>query len=355
MKVQIMLMTGLVAINSSQGAMMRGQGALMRGQLDVANYVAKSPALSLMLEECGDKIGDGGALDLQVGDGTGNCPDNGECTNFYTARNLFLAIDAYNDGKTLENQFPNAVQGSRCLTFAAFLGQTVYESGHYKACKEYVYVQPCPIAEKCSDSKASDYSPDNQGDWNPKTVPGTGRPGPSQGCTDYWGRKEDPQNCWFGRGAIQITWLPNYNAYAPEYINNPDQICEQGKAGWAGSVAYWNQFKNQFDGSCTSATSIPNPARCDSNCHQARCDAQAKFMSVLMPQTSPPTPPPPSSGTWVVPSDVASGGCWQIIDTVCPGQGNSWSDNLCSPAHAPGVCPTIRGGDTIHYDCNGCA
>ena len=233
MKNVLVLATGLAALSTSQAVM-------IRGQLDLANYKATSEALTLMLEECGEYIGDGSALDLQVGDGSGSCPDNGYCQNFYTAGNLFLAIDAYNEGKALEDQFPSPVQGSRCLTLAGFLGQTYFESANYRACKEFV--SPCPIerASTCSGGKASDYNPANQRGWMPNTVPGTGASGPSAGCTDYWGNKqEDSANCWFGRGAIQLTWLPNYVNFLAEYVDDPDQICTVGKAGWAGSVAYW--------------------------------------------------------------------------------------------------------------------
>ncbi len=326
----------------------------MRGALDAGNFQAQSQGLQAMMDECGEYLGDGSALGLQVGDGTGGCPDNGSCNNFYTIGNLLRAIDEYNQGKDSDKQFPQAVRGSRCLTLAAFLGQTVYESGNYRACKEYV--QPCQDPSKCSGGRASDYSPVNQGDWLPKSLP-DGSTGPSSGCTDYWGNSQsDSAHCWFGRGAIQISWLPNYLQFYPDYFNNPDLICEDGKVGWIGSVAFWKSLDFRFDGTCESATTIPNPANCDAECIRARCAEQSKYEQILVKAdtTSPPSPSPSPSGSYTVPADVAAGGCWNIMNTVCPGQGNQWSENLCSPAHAPGVCPTINGGDTIQYNCNGC-
>lgn len=346
----MLLLNGLAAASFSQGAM-------MRGLLDASNFPARSQGLRAMLEECGEYLGDGSDLGLQVGDGTGRCPDNESCENFYTVGNLLKAIDEYNDGKDDGAQFPLPVRGSRCLTLAGFLGQTVYESGDYLACKEYV--EPCGDPLKCSGGHASDYAPDNQGDdWGPHTTP-EGYDGPPNGCTDYWGTvQSDNSHCWFGRGAIQISWLPNYLNYYPnaDYYLNPDRICEDGKLGWIGSVAFWQAHHQIFDrtgGTCESATEIPNPANCDDACYRARCDSQTTFTEILVRgPTQPPSPPPPTSGEYTVPADIASEGCWGIINAVC-GPTSRWQESLCSPNPLNG-CPNIQVGDTIIFDCNGC-
>lgn len=335
-------------VGSSSGRQLRAAPA----------FTPKSEALALTMAECGSNFGDGSALDLQVGDGSGSCPDNGQCANFYTLGNLLSAIDDFNGGLPLEQQFPSPVRGSRCLTLAAFLGQTYFESAQYRACKEHT--SPCPAwsASSCSGGRASDYVPANQGTWVPATIPGTNRTGPAKGCTDYWGEAQSvTDNCWFGRGAIQLTWLPNYAKFMPAYLDDPDMICEDGQAGWQGSVAYWQANKAKFTGSCESATSVPSPAQCDPACKQARCDEQAKITAVLQPQTAPPTQAPtapPPAGLHTVTADEANGGCWAIGDAVCPGQGNQWSANICSPAHAVGVCPPIKAGDVVRYSCSGC-
>jgi hypothetical protein len=326
-----------------------------------ASYSASSEALREVLDECGQNFGDGSQLNLQVGDGSGRCPDNGKCDNFYTLGNLMQSIDEYNAGRSLDKQFPNKVLGSRCLTLSAFLAQTAYESAQYSVCKEFV--EPCPDPSVCSGGHPSHYVPGNQGaDWEPHTIHlgwgtpeqvDTGRSGPQSGCTNYWGdNMTDPEWCWFGRGAIQITWLPNYNQFAQKYVEDPDLICEHGDAGWSGSVAYWNHNKLLFTGSCESATAVPDPANCPPSCVEARCASQHQIEQVLMPRTTPPTPPPPTSGQHVVTEEQAAGGCWTIANDVCPGQANSWKDIICNPWPLDGACPAISAGDVITFDCN---
>jgi len=324
------------------------QASNLRASRNLSSFPAKSQALQEAIEECGANFGDGSALDLHVGDGSGNCPDNQVCNNFYTLNNLLTAIDDFNQGRSIDDQFPSEVLGSRCLTIAAFLGQTYFESAQYRACKEHT--SPCPAwsANSCSGGQATDYTPSKQS-WDPKIVPGTtNQTGPAMGCTDFWGNKQtDPANCWFGRGAIQITWLANYALYLPEFINNPDQICEVGQVAWKGSVAFWQANKARFTGSCESATLVPNPAQCDDSCKKARCDEQEKIVNALKPATLPPTPPPPPFGTHTVTQSEASQGPWGIANILCPGQGNQYATVLCTPA-------PYFAGSTISYNCNGC-
>lgn len=315
-----------------------------------------SGALLDMLEECGTKTGDGSALNLHVGDGSGSCPDNKTCSNYYTLSNLYGAIDKHNSGKDLDDQFPSPVGGSRCLTLAAFLAQTWYESAHYKACKEHT--APCPPwADTCSDADPSSYRPSAQGsDWNPKVCPGTNLDHPTNGCTTYWGTAPaKKQDCWFGRGALQLSYLANYATYSRDFCDDPDKICEEGVGGWLGSVGFWQANKGKFTGSCESATSVPNPKGCkDAACHKARCDAQARNMKVLGVTHVKTTPRPSGYQKYTATAKIAFGGCWAVANHVCPGQGNSWETIICDPPPSDGHCGVIVANTVVTYNCAGC-
>ncbi len=326
-----------------------------------AHGTPRSAALNATLSECGEFLGDGAVLGLQVGDGSGFCPDFDDCHNFYTLGNLMEAIEAFNRDRPEEEQFPESVLGSRCLTLAAFLAQTSYESDWYAACKEMV--EPCE-SHKCSGGRPEDYSPKMQHDgWEPRSIPGSGgRTGPLKGCKNYWGRKIEPaENCWFGRGAMQISWLPNYVKYlTPELLEDPDQMCLVGTVGWGTAVAYWQSKSFLFDGSSASATLIPQPAQCDTKCRQEREKRQFDNMATLHVRTAPPTPPP--SGELTLTKELAMAGCWGVGNKVCRNGGNRWRDTLCMVCPANGgacqpgavACPNIFAGDVVKFNCAGC-
>jgi len=64
----------ILFLNGLAAALGVSQGVTMRGALDAGNFQAQSQGLQAMLDECGEYLGDGSALGLQVGDGTGGVP-----------------------------------------------------------------------------------------------------------------------------------------------------------------------------------------------------------------------------------------------------------------------------------------
>jgi hypothetical protein len=356
---------GLCAARADGSGMRAGLRAGV-AQASAAYGSFKSEALNAALAECGEFLGDE-ALKLQRGDGSGFCPDFAPCDNFYTLGNLLEAIETYNRNRALEEQFPESVLGSRCLTLAAFLAQTSYESDWYAACKEMV--MPC-LNDKCSGGWPQDYSPTEQKrknpDWKPLEIPGSGgRTGPLKGCKDYWGRKINvTENCWFGRGAMQISWLPNYVRYlSPELLEDPDQMCLLGTVGWGTAVAFWQSKSYVFNGTSVSATMIPSPAQCDQKCFRDREKRQFDNMEALHVRTAPPTPPP--RGELVLTKELAMTGCWGIGNKVCRNEGCRWSETLCEVCRADGRgcepvnrgqggCSPLYADDVVKFNCAGC-
>ena len=54
--------------------------------------------------------------------------------------------------------------------------------------------------------------------------------------------------CYFGRGALQITWPGNYQLVSAlvkavdpsiDLCENPDRLCSDPKIAWLTAVAYW--------------------------------------------------------------------------------------------------------------------
>lgn len=148
-------------------------------------------------------------------------------------------------------------ENDNLLTLAAFFGNAKHESAAYTACKERV--QPCR-ASICSGGRASDYQdarwgtcyqvPRKRGGSFSKSgsLPANACSS-SPMCTDWDGRALQGADCWFGRGALQLTWNCNYakaNAlikelpgFSIDVCRDPDSICTDGKTYFATSLAYW--------------------------------------------------------------------------------------------------------------------
>ena len=159
-----------------------------------------------------------------------------------------------------------ASDGNNILTLSAFLGNAAQESANFQACGEYV--APCPAQFSngewnhiCSGGAPDDYADENWGTCYQTPIvssdsfsKGGSLPanacGTSPTCTDWADRPLSGTSCWFGRGAIQLTWNCNYakaNVLLSELgqgidiCADPSSICDNGKSFWGGSLAYWMQ------------------------------------------------------------------------------------------------------------------
>lgn len=63
-----------------------------------------------------------------------------------------------------------------------------------------------------------------------------GADAPADGCTDFWGNKVDPKNCWFGRGATQLTWPGNYQGLEAIVQKAPSSIGREVPSFFGGAV-----------------------------------------------------------------------------------------------------------------------
>merc|ERR1719401_1441761 len=182
-----------------------------------------------------------------------------------------------------------------------------------------------------------------------------GATAPMNGCVDFWGADvEDPKNCWFGRGATQLTWPGNYDALQSlvqaavgvDICLDPDSICDNEVIAWISAIGYWImsdcpwRFAYTFD----SSLAVIRPE--DESSNELR---RAKYDAYLLAAgiTGPPVLPPLPSGTTVV---QPGEGCFQIAQRVC-GDGNAFATMICNP---PACNPAPLLGAEFEYDCIGC-
>jgi len=149
-------------------------------------------------------------------------------------------------------------------TLAALLGNANHESAAFRECGEKI--QPCgPPEDICSAGYANWYQDQAWGQCYQVPVPttrgftrgGTTLPEnacnfpPTSTCTDWNGRNNTGKDCWYGRGALQITWNCNYakmnvlvselnlNGNGVDLCRDPDSLCNSGEGFWATAIAFW--------------------------------------------------------------------------------------------------------------------
>ena len=179
-------------------------------------------------------------------------PPKKTCNNYYTWPNFMKAVDAYNrkaraDGLSPAFAHPDSIN---LISLAAFFANAHIESGGFHACKERVLIDGrCDESGDCSGGQLGHYTAveAKQQGWTKDKcyVREGGRQydRPPKGCTDWRGnRVADARHCWFGRGALQISWPYNYGKYSPPGINlceDPDLICRDPVVAWQVSIHYW--------------------------------------------------------------------------------------------------------------------
>jgi predicted chitinase len=175
-----------------------------------------------------------------------------KCINFYTWPNFLKAVDEYNrnaraDGLSPAFAHPDNVN---LISLAAFFANAHIESGGFHACKERVLINGrCDRSGDCSGGHLGHYTAveAKQQGWTKDKCyleeGGRQYDAPPQGCTDWRGnRVANARHCWFGRGALQISWPGNYGTYSPPGINlceDPDLICRDPVVAWQASIHYW--------------------------------------------------------------------------------------------------------------------
>merc|ERR1712183_1191393 len=131
---------------------------------------------------------------------------------------------------------------------------------------------------------------------------------PSQGCTDAWGRNmADSRNCWFGRGATQLSWPGNYDmvrdvvasAGGEDICNNPDSICNEGPVAWLTAIAYWKQNEAPWRSgalafTCEGSLQVIRPA--DTSSNYKRCNQFDLWLGKLGINPDEVTTPKPGPG-----------------------------------------------------------
>jgi hypothetical protein len=179
-------------------------------------------------------------------------PPKKMCTNFYTWPNFMKAVDEYNRNARAEGSTPAFAHPDNVnlISLAAFFANAHIESGGFHACKERVLIDgKCDESGDCSGGQLGHYTSveAKQQGWEKDKcqVDGGSRQydRPPKGCTDWRGnRVADARHCWFGRGALQISWPYNYGKYSPPSIDlckDPDLICRDPVVAWQVSIHYW--------------------------------------------------------------------------------------------------------------------
>lgn len=172
-------------------------------------------------------------------------------SKLYTWDNLVEAMSIWNKTFKGENmEFPEGdTDEIKIKTLCAFLGNARWESADFEACREHV--QPCDQSKyKCSNGTPPDYTSDK---WGACYSPNEGNTDPdacgrNQQCTDFMGRPYKDRDCFFGRGAIQLTWACNYYktnvnlkklGHNIDICKDPDSVCDDGVTLWLSSINYW--------------------------------------------------------------------------------------------------------------------
>lgn len=204
-----------------------------------------------------------------VSNGEGTCSPGPpkQCVNFYTWPNFLKALDKYNAQVPREKHAFGYYEVSdvtkreraRLYSMAAFFANAHIESGGFNACKERVLIDGrCDESGDCSGGQLGHYTAAEAkvNGWTRdmcylnKHVGADGEvpedkkyDRPKNGCTDWQGNPvSDSRHCWFGRGALQISWPGNYGIYSPPGIDlckNPDLICRDPIVAWQASIHYW--------------------------------------------------------------------------------------------------------------------
>merc|ERR1711964_5480 len=161
---------------------------------------------------------------------------------------------------------------------------------------------------------------------------------PTDGCTDFWGNKLDGKDCWFGRGALQLTWGGNYQGVAAvvktgtgiDICANPDAICESGVTAFEVAIGYWKLNEGPWNRAHTFDSSLQVVRPADGSSNGLRKTQYNAYLAAMGITGAPPAPkkvPVPAS------CPQCSGGCW-CTGGLCGSVGCSLASN-CEAATIP--------------------
>lgn len=320
------------------------------------------PEVDALLKDYGEKIGPTGNL-FGLGEAWQEVPA------FYTWKSYLSAVCQYNK-MAVADHVPTFLGESetkvKAMTVVAMMANLKVETLHWTACKERVRMEDgsCPCDKDpdckggCSGGKINDYTSEKAKIAGFTITTCNGADAPADGCTDFWGNKVDPKNCWFGRGATQLTWPGNYQgleaivqkASSVDLCANPDSICDKDQMAWLTAIAYWQQNSKPWDEAHTFESSLEVIWPADKSANPQREKYYCEWLKALdiSPVKPTPRPPMPDHGKTTVKSGE---GCWQIADRCCDGQGKDWAKMIC---HPPACNPAPIAGQTIEYNCKGC-
>lgn len=315
------------------------------------------PALDAIAAKYGDLSS---ILGMQPVDGHGSCPAGDNCKGFYTYSHLSEAIANWNTRSGADEKFLNDQDvETNARTLAAFVANVKYETALFTACKERLKLADgtCPAGpNKCSGGKVGDYTSAKakaSGSWTVTKC--NGQTAATQGCTDFWGNTLDGENCWYGRGALQLSWPGNYNNVAAaiktgsnvDICDDPDAICNSATTAFSASMAYWKLNESPWihgnsNPDCMAYTfacalQVVRPA--DTSTNKEREEQYVKYLKAMgiTGPAPPPKPVKPKKGTCtnIKCSDGSTGcngstGCCPYTDTptgtgFCS-CGTSWPD-----------------------------
>ena len=175
---------------------------------------------------------------------------------------------------------------------------------------------------------------------------------PTKGCKDFWGKAvSPPQSCWFGRGALQLSWPGNYDQVrskvgSVDLCSDPDAVCTDGKVGFETAIAFWTSNQAPWKASYSmldAVTGVVKPH--DTATNNARVQMYNEWLkaigiSVPVSPTSSPASAQYTSrcgATWA----DATGKC----GTLCPKGTNeecaAGGGGSCFASLDPSPCATV--------------
>jgi predicted chitinase len=242
---------------------------------------ATDPSLAAVLKSYPGANG-GGLFGLQApGVGAGSCPAGGKCQGFYTWQDFSAAVFQWNKANPSQRFLGEASVADNARTLAAYFANIGHETAGYTACKERLQLadRSCPAAPNtggCSGGFVGSYTSAQSAAQGFSVTTCNGLKAPTAGCTDFWGNQlADAKDCWFGRGALQLTWPGNYATHAAsvkaagggDICANPDAVCDSPRTAFVSSLSFWTGKDAAWlrTHAINDAIAIPNPADKGSN------------------------------------------------------------------------------------------
>ena len=339
--------------------------------------------LAQLLDKHGTAIGNGSLFGLQPtnasAEGCGHTADL-ECHSFWTWDHLTAAIDLWNAHHSEAAAFLHEPDpDDQARTLAALLANVYYESDLYRACKERLKRADgtCPadeltsVAGGCSMGRHGDYTTNKSIEAGFSVVTCGGNTGAT--CTDFWGNALEPAHCWFGRGALQLSWPGNYDTLAApiklisgiDVCEDPDAICRNGTLGFLAAIGYWATNSAPWDAAPRFAASLDVIKPADTSTNAARLQRYRQHLSELgveewsmvsPPPMAPPAPPMQLSPTTPPPSDPPTSPSLPQVQGVTVRCGTDWADanSRCGvpcPSRTNADCPD---GEVCSLDLSPC-